>query len=100
MFGAPPDCATNKYCAIGLKNVYGITFKQIKTTDFGGPITVHALKAGTIQIGELFSTSVYDSTFVVLEALRPGRGKQLHYDQYVHPRGYESVSFASMAFDR
>ena len=67
VFGAPPDCATNKYCAIGLKNVYGLTFKQIKTTDFGGPITVHALKAGTIQIGELFSTSVYDSTFVVLE---------------------------------
>jgi glycine betaine/choline ABC-type transport system substrate-binding protein len=66
VFGAPPDCATNKYCAIGLKNVYGITFKQIKTTDFGGPITVHALKAGTIQIGELFSTSVYDPDFVVL----------------------------------
>jgi glycine betaine/choline ABC-type transport system substrate-binding protein len=66
VFGAPPDCATNKYCAIGLKNVYGITFKQIKTTDFGGPITVHALKAGTIQIGELFSTSIYDPTFVPL----------------------------------
>jgi osmoprotectant transport system substrate-binding protein len=67
VFGAPPDCATNKYCAIGLKNVYGITFKQIKTTDFGGPITVHALTAGTIQIGELFSTSIYNPDFVVLE---------------------------------
>src|SRR5690242_14598510 len=67
VFGAPPDCATNKYCAIGLKNVYGITFKQIKTTDFGGPITVHALKAGTIQVGELFSTSIYDPAFVPLE---------------------------------
>ena len=21
VFGAPPDCATNKFCAIGLKNV-------------------------------------------------------------------------------
>src|SRR5262249_29900793 len=54
-------------CAIGLKDVYGIVFKSIKTTDFGGPITVQALKAGTIQVGELFSTSVYDPTFVVLE---------------------------------
>jgi hypothetical protein len=36
----------------------------------------------------------------VLEALRPAGGKLLHYDQYVHPGGYESVSFASMAFDR
>jgi osmoprotectant transport system substrate-binding protein len=66
VFGAPPDCATNKFCAIGLKSEYGIVFKQIKTTDFGGPITVHALKAGTIQVGELFSTSVYDPTFKVL----------------------------------
>ncbi len=37
-------------------------------------------------------------TYTVLEALRPSRGKLLRYDQYAHPRGYESVSFASMAF--
>ncbi len=66
VFGAPPDCATNQFCALGLKSVYGINFKQIKKTDFGGPITVNALKAGTIQVGELFSTSVYDPDFVVL----------------------------------
>jgi hypothetical protein len=39
-------------------------------------------------------------TYTVLEALRPGHGKLLHYDQYVHPRGQESVSFASVAFYR
>jgi AmmeMemoRadiSam system protein B len=39
-------------------------------------------------------------TYLVLEATRPGRGRLLHYDQYVHPRGYESVSFASVAFYR
>ena len=66
VFGAPPDCATNKFCAIGLKNLYGITFKQIKTTDFGGPITVQALKSGAVQVGELFSTAVYDPSFVTL----------------------------------
>jgi AmmeMemoRadiSam system protein B len=37
-------------------------------------------------------------TYTVLGALRPGRGKVLHYDQYVHPRGLESVSFASVGF--
>jgi AmmeMemoRadiSam system protein B len=37
-------------------------------------------------------------TFTFLESIRPGSGKLLHYDQYVHPRGEESVSFASMAF--
>jgi AmmeMemoRadiSam system protein B len=39
-------------------------------------------------------------TYTVLEAIRPERGKLLHYDQYVHPFGYESVSFASVAFYR
>ncbi|HEV3145387.1 MAG TPA: AmmeMemoRadiSam system protein B [Gemmataceae bacterium] len=37
-------------------------------------------------------------TYTVLEAIRPTSGKLLHYGQYVHPRGHESVSFASMAF--
>jgi AmmeMemoRadiSam system protein B len=37
-------------------------------------------------------------TYTVLEAIRPSRGKVLHYDQYAHPRGFESVSFASVAF--
>jgi MEMO1 family protein len=39
-------------------------------------------------------------TYIALEAARPGHGKVLHYDQYIHPRGHESVSFASMAFYR
>jgi AmmeMemoRadiSam system protein B len=39
-------------------------------------------------------------TFATLEAVRPRRGKLLHYDRYIHPHGYESVSFASMAFYR
>jgi AmmeMemoRadiSam system protein B len=39
-------------------------------------------------------------TYLVLEATAPRRGKLLHYDQYVHPRGHESVSFASVAFYR
>ncbi|MCC6418212.1 MAG: AmmeMemoRadiSam system protein B, partial [Gemmataceae bacterium] len=39
-------------------------------------------------------------TYMVLEAVRPGRGKVMHYDQYVHPRGSESVSFASVTFYR
>jgi glycine betaine/choline ABC-type transport system substrate-binding protein len=67
VFGAPPDCPTNPFCQIGLKNVYGIVFKEVKKLDFGGPLTVNGLKSGAIQVGELFSTSVYDPTFVVLE---------------------------------
>jgi MEMO1 family protein len=39
-------------------------------------------------------------TYTVLEAFRPNKGKVLAYDQYVHPQGHESVSFASVAFER
>jgi osmoprotectant transport system substrate-binding protein len=66
VFGAPPNCPTNPFCQIGLKNTYGIVFKEVKLLDAGGPITVQALKSGTIQVGELFSTSVYDPDFQVL----------------------------------
>jgi AmmeMemoRadiSam system protein B len=37
-------------------------------------------------------------TWTVLQAIQPTRGRVLHYDQYVDPRGTESVSFASAAF--
>jgi AmmeMemoRadiSam system protein B len=36
--------------------------------------------------------------YTVLEALRPTSGRLLHYDQWVDPSGFESVSFAGMAF--
>lgn len=39
-------------------------------------------------------------TYTTLEAIKPGKGKVLHYDRYVHPQGHESVSFASVAFYR
>jgi osmoprotectant transport system substrate-binding protein len=67
VFGAPPDCPTNPVCQIGLKKVYGIVFKEVKKLDFGGALTVSALKSGAVQVGELFSTGVYDPNFVVLE---------------------------------
>ncbi|MEO6089817.1 MAG: ABC transporter substrate-binding protein [Umezawaea sp.] len=40
-----------------IKDVYGVTFKEIKTTDAGGPVTVDALKAGTAQVVNLYTTS-------------------------------------------
>ena len=37
-------------------------------------------------------------TYAMLEAARPARGKVLKYDQFVDPRGFEIVSFASVVF--
>jgi glycine betaine/choline ABC-type transport system substrate-binding protein len=67
VFGAPPDCPTNPFCEIGLKDTYGIQFKEVKKLDFGGPLTISGLKSGAVQVGELFSSSIYDPDFVVLE---------------------------------
>jgi AmmeMemoRadiSam system protein B len=39
-------------------------------------------------------------TYVALGAAKPSEGKLLHYGRFVHPEGFESVSFASMAFER
>ncbi len=38
-------------------------------------------------------------TYTTLAAVAPKKGRVLRYDQFVHPRGFESVSFASAAFD-
>jgi hypothetical protein len=40
----------------------------------------------------------FPPTYTLLSVLEPERGKLLHYDQYVEPRGFESVSFASVGF--
>ncbi|HUR54011.1 MAG TPA: AmmeMemoRadiSam system protein B, partial [Gemmataceae bacterium] len=37
-------------------------------------------------------------TWLTLAAARPRSGKVLHYQQFVHPEGVESVSFAAAAF--
>ena len=37
-------------------------------------------------------------TWLTLETIRPKSGKILHYQQYIDPTGYESVSFAAAAF--
>lgn len=37
-------------------------------------------------------------TWLTLEAARPRRGRVLHYQQFVHPKGFESVSFAAAGF--
>jgi MEMO1 family protein len=40
----------------------------------------------------------FPPTYTLMSVLEPERGKLLHYDQYVEPKGFESVSFASLGF--
>jgi osmoprotectant transport system substrate-binding protein len=56
VLGGPPECAQRPFCAPGLKETYGIEFKELKALDAGGPLTVAALKSNDIQVGLLFTS--------------------------------------------
>jgi AmmeMemoRadiSam system protein B len=40
----------------------------------------------------------FPPTYTLMSVLEPNRGQLLHYEQYVAPNGFESVSFASLVF--
>jgi osmoprotectant transport system substrate-binding protein len=69
VLGGPPECATRPFCAKGLTDTYGITFKEVKSLDPGGPLTVQALDAGQIDVGLLFTTdnTIVDKGWVLLD---------------------------------
>lgn len=69
VLGAPPECPTRPFCAVGLKDVYGIEFKEVKPLDAGGPITVEAVKNGEVDVGLLFTSdpSIAVEGFILLE---------------------------------
>ena len=53
----------------GCKSVYGLTFKEFKALDAGGPLTLNALTGDQIQAGNLFTTdpAIPANDLVVLE---------------------------------
>lgn len=54
--GGPPEWETRVTGVPGLKEVYGLTFKEFVPLDAGGPLTMTALTSGQIQVGDIFST--------------------------------------------
>ncbi|MEE6179096.1 glycine betaine ABC transporter substrate-binding protein [Mycobacterium sp. 050134] len=56
VFGSGPECPTELLCLPLLRARYGLTFREFRVTDAGGPRTVDALKTGEIQVGVLFTT--------------------------------------------
>lgn len=67
-FGGPPECPDRPFCLIGLKRVYGLTFKSFVPLDAGGPLTVAALETGKVQAATLFTSdpSIQVKGFVLL----------------------------------
>jgi osmoprotectant transport system substrate-binding protein len=69
VLGGPPEFKTRVQGVVGLKDTYGVVFKEFKPLDTAGPITVAALKKGDIQAANLFTTdpSVPANGFIVLD---------------------------------
>lgn len=82
VFGGPPECPSREFCAIGLKNKYGITFKEFKPLDTGGPITVQALVGGQIDVALLFTS---DATIAVRGFVLLDDDKHLQLSDNVAP---------------
>jgi osmoprotectant transport system substrate-binding protein len=68
-FGGPPEFQTRPDGLPGLAKNYGCTPKAYKPLDAGGPLTVAALKDGSVDAADLFTTdsSIPSNGFVVLD---------------------------------
>jgi len=68
--GGSSEFQTRPYGPQGLKDVYGVVFKDFKVLgDSGGPLTVKALKTGLVQATDIFTTNpaIAENDFVVLK---------------------------------
>jgi osmoprotectant transport system substrate-binding protein len=68
VFGGPPEFQTRPDGIPGIAETYGCTFKEYRSLDAGGPLTVSALKNGDVQAADIFTTdaSIPANDFVVL----------------------------------
>jgi osmoprotectant transport system substrate-binding protein len=57
VLGGPPEFKTRTDGVIGLKSVYGLTFKGFDPLDESGPITLSALTSGKVQAADVFTTT-------------------------------------------
>jgi osmoprotectant transport system substrate-binding protein len=67
--GGGPEFKTRTAGVAGMKDKYGVEFKEFKTLDAGGPLSLKALKDGTIQVTQFFTTqsAIKDNNLVVLD---------------------------------
>jgi osmoprotectant transport system substrate-binding protein len=67
--GGSPEFQTRQQGLVGLKPVYGLTFKSFNALDTGGALTQAALRNNTIQAADIFTTDpvITKEKFVVLQ---------------------------------
>ncbi|KUL55622.1 MULTISPECIES: ABC transporter substrate-binding protein [unclassified Streptomyces] len=78
VIGAAPEVKKRTVGAVGLKDVYGVEFKEFKSLDSSGPLVKGALRKGDVDVANLFTTDtdIAAERWVVLtdpENLIPGQ---------------------------
>lgn len=68
VLAGPAEWKTRQIGLPGLEEVYGLTFKEFKVLDAGGPLTLSALQNGQAQVGDMFSSdpAIEENGFVSL----------------------------------
>ncbi|KUL28988.1 ABC transporter substrate-binding protein [Streptomyces regalis] len=68
VIGAAPEVKKREVGAVGLKDVYGVEFKEFKSLDSSGPLVKGALKKGDVDVANLFTTDtdIQANNWVVL----------------------------------
>ncbi|MFF3645797.1 ABC transporter substrate-binding protein [Streptomyces sp. NPDC002564] len=56
VIGAAPEVKKRTVGAVGLKEVYGVEFKEFKSLDSSGPLVKGALRKGDVDVANLFTT--------------------------------------------
>lgn len=56
VFGGPPECPSRPLCLAGLRDTYGVRFRQVVQLDAGGPLSRQALVDGHVDVALLFTT--------------------------------------------
>lgn len=69
LLGGPAEWVTRVNGVVGLRDVYGLEFKEFVSLDAGGPLTMTALLNGQIQVADVFSTdpAITANNLVALE---------------------------------
>ena len=69
VLGGPPETKDRRAGIPGLESLYGITFREFKSVDLGGPLTVAGLNNGDLDVALMFTTqpAIAENDFVVLE---------------------------------
>ncbi|GEC06793.1 glycine/betaine ABC transporter substrate-binding protein [Streptomyces spinoverrucosus] len=68
VIGAAPEVKKRQVGVVGLKDVYGVEFKEFKSLDSSGPLVKGALKKGDVDVANLFTTDtdIQENGWVVL----------------------------------